>query len=337
MEELQDAIEDAQYLSAVSSVEDGPRPVLPWEIPTEEQLTAWKESVSSTKGDGPVPFQFEWVLSRSLGLFLFSAYLKEVCDDYVEINFVEEVLRWKATSGRMRADVTSTIMSKYLSHAPLPSMEEEVNASSSEKLAGGEAAETNGNASNKLGRPSKTEITEYDLAMEPITKYMPEKIQELRSHSYDASTDKSAVGLCGPVLDGIVKRVDRLRNTPGFGMVNHRESIDSLKSNESGKSSSDDSLEKKKKEENSPGRRNLSLISNTLPEDLFDEATAIVTDNIKNKHWEAFLKSEHYTKLLNFLWFQDRRVVEEDFFLMRVLGRGGFGLVTGELCSLLKA
>jgi hypothetical protein len=35
MEELQDAIEDAQYLSAVSSVEDGPRPVLPWEIPTE--------------------------------------------------------------------------------------------------------------------------------------------------------------------------------------------------------------------------------------------------------------------------------------------------------------
>lgn len=47
MEELQDAIEDAQYVSAISSVEDGPRPVLPWPDPEEEDLAAWKAKVLS--------------------------------------------------------------------------------------------------------------------------------------------------------------------------------------------------------------------------------------------------------------------------------------------------
>jgi hypothetical protein len=71
-------------------------------------------------------------------------------------------------------------------------------------------------------------------------------------------------------------------------------------------------------------------MTNTLPEDMFDEAVVIIVEIMKEKHWKGFLESEQYTKLLNFLWFRDRTVVEEDFFLMRVLGRGGFGLVTGE-------
>jgi hypothetical protein len=76
--------------------------------------------------------------------------------------------------------------------------------------------------------------------------------------------------------------------------------------------------------------RHLSLVSSTLPENLFDEAELVVADNIREKYWTGFQSSEHYAKLLNFLWFQDRTVVEEDFFVMRVLGRGGFGLVTGK-------
>ena len=35
MEELQDAIEDAQYVNAISNVDDGPRPVLPWPRPPD--------------------------------------------------------------------------------------------------------------------------------------------------------------------------------------------------------------------------------------------------------------------------------------------------------------
>lgn len=336
MEELQDAIEDAQYVSAIASAEDGPRPVLPWEIPSEEQLATWKESVLA-KGDAnsPVPFQFEWVVSRALGLFLFSAYLKEVCDDYVEINFIEEVLRWKATRGRLRADVTSIIVSKYLTHVPMPVMvEEEVNATSNGNSGEG-ASDDDAKNEAKAGtptrpeRPAKTEITETDLAMQPITRFTPERIREMRAQCYDASTDRSAVGLCGPVLDVIVNRVDHLRNMPGFGNIHHVDLADSIKS-EDGRSSveRDESKDDKK-----AGRKQLSIISNALSDDLFDEALVVIAENLKEKHWEGFQLSEQYTKLLNFLWFQDRRVVEEDFFLMRVLGRGGFGLVTGESAS----
>lgn len=74
--------------------------------------------------------------------------------------------------------------------------------------------------------------------------------------------------------------------------------------------------------------RNLSLVSNELPQDLFDEAEAVVAASVKERHWEGFRRSPYHEKLLNFRWFQDRTVVEEDFFVMRVLGRGGFGLVT---------
>jgi hypothetical protein len=31
------------------------------------------------------------------------------------------------------------------------------------------------------------------------------------------------------------------------------------------------------------------------------------------------------------MWHRDRKVADDDFFLMRVLGRGGFGLVTGKV------
>ena len=97
--------------------------------------------------------------------------------------------------------------------------------------------------------------------------------------------------------------------------------------------------DKKKKEEpliNSRSLRNLSLVSNELPEDLFDKAEAIVAENVRDKHWAGFQRSEYHAKLLNFLWFQDRKVVEEDFFVMRVLGRGGFGLVTGKCFCVLS-
>ena len=359
MEELQDAIEDAQYLSAVSSVDDGPRPVLPWEIPTEEQLTTWKSAVQSKTLTAPVPFQFEWVLARALGMFLFSSYLKEVADEYVEINFLEEVSRWKATRGRLRADITWRILMNYLSAVPLESMKEEGEGNSNasrEKAENGDKSDSNttGDGNSKKSMPKKTEITEYDLAMQPITKFTVEKIKEMRAESYDASTDKTVLGLCGPVLEDIKRQTQKLRNLPGFGSRGRlndsdRSSFDSsekkkevdifteLSQRAMGIDPEEEEREREEKERekraNEPHRRHVSLVSNSLPEDLFDEAAIIIAENIKEKHWKGFLESEQYTKLLNFLWYKDRNVVEEDFFLMRVLGRGGFGLVTGKSLS----
>lgn len=66
-----------------------------------------------------------------------------------------------------------------------------------------------------------------------------------------------------------------------------------------------------------------------IDKEMFDHAECIVIESLKRDYWEKFQASPQYERLLNFLWYQDRRVVPEDFFVMRVLGRGGFGLVNG--------
>jgi len=78
MEELQDAIEDAQYVNAIATLDDGPKPVTAWPRPSEEELDAWrkKKRVSSvTKYDmkdgssTTVPFSMEWVVQQEIGFF----------------------------------------------------------------------------------------------------------------------------------------------------------------------------------------------------------------------------------------------------------------------------
>ena len=342
MEELQDAIEDAQYVNAISSVEDGPRPVLPWEIPTEEQLTAWKQTKKKVEGS-PAPFEFEWTLSHALGFFLFSAYLKEVCHDYVLINFMEEVARWKTTRGRFRAEKTSFIASNYLLSPKKKSSSSAAAAATKEHTPSGQthatsestgegesapdtaAAATDDDDVPQFELPPKSEINEYDLCREPIS-FSAEEIKELSSQNSDPTKNCIAVG--GEVLQTILKRLDKLRNTPGFKSLPdyslHDKGVDDDEDGE------DDTVKSSEVAKLNERTRLLSLISQDLPENLFDCAEVIVAEKVREKYWEGFKGSEQYTKLLNFLWFQDKKVVEEDFFVMRVLGRGGFGLVTGK-------
>jgi hypothetical protein len=70
--------------------------------------------------------------------------------------------------------------------------------------------------------------------------------------------------------------------------------------------------------------------SQAVSASVFDDAERVVMESLRRDYWESFLESEHYRKLKNFLWYRDRPVVPGDFFVMRVLGRGGFGLVNGE-------
>jgi hypothetical protein len=346
MEELQDAIEDAQYVNAISSVEDGPRPVLPWEIPTEEQLASWKQSKMKVDAS-PAPFEFEWTLSHALGFFLFSAYVKEVCHDYVLINFMEEVARWKSTQGRFRAEKTSFIASNYLLSPKIAAKDDHtpsgVTHATSEESTTGEgesaspetaepAAATENNKVDvpKFELPPKTEISEHDLYREPVTLSAEER-KELCSQNSDPAKNCIAVG--GEVLQTILTKLDKLRNTPGYdclpryschGNSGHDDDDDDG-SDESADETSSEAVKSKNER-----TRMLSLMSNDLPQSLFDSAEVIVAENVREKYWAGFVGSEYYTKLLNFLWFKDKKVVEEDFFVMRVLGRGGFGLVTGK-------
>jgi hypothetical protein len=69
-----------------------------------------------------------------------------------------------------------------------------------------------------------------------------------------------------------------------------------------------------------------------LPTDMFDKAEYVVMESLRRQYWDGFVQSSYFTKMKHFLWYQDRKVQADDFFIMRVLGRGGFGLVTGTCC-----
>ena len=65
MEELQDAIEDAQYVNAIATQDDGPKPVLPWQKPSEEQLEMWKRKKLAKTSEA---FSMEWILNQEIGM-----------------------------------------------------------------------------------------------------------------------------------------------------------------------------------------------------------------------------------------------------------------------------
>mmetsp|Transcript_3693 Transcript_3693/g.5700 ORF Transcript_3693/g.5700 Transcript_3693/m.5700 type:complete len:753 (-) Transcript_3693:431-2689(-) len=60
---------------------------------------------------------------------------------------------------------------------------------------------------------------------------------------------------------------------------------------------------------------------------MFDKIEIFVVYQLKQRYWDLFVRSEHFKRFLNFVWFKDRKVVEDDFIPIRKLGRGGFGLV----------
>lgn len=320
MEELQDAIEDAQYVNAIATQEEGPRPVLAWEIPTEEQLSVWESQVKNARAsEEPEPFGLDWTLSSAIGLFLFSAFLKENCEDYMRINFAEEVIRWRKMRGKHRIERARKIVEVYLKEPPIDDVTEE------------------------RVFPEKTEIDEYDLIRhQPDLLGMSEsEFKKLCTLTLDDTKSKNCLGLKGPILEEVsriilsmekaIMAVTRL-STQQAGSSNSAE--ESPKESGDGKDADiDGKLMRQKEKASSMKILTQSLKTkeaSSLPDNLFDKAEAVTMESLRREHWQAFLESEQYAKMRNFLWFQDRPVVPDDFFVMRVLGRGGFGLVTGK-------
>ena len=354
MEELQDAIEDAQYVNAIATQEEGPRPVLSWEIPTEEQLTDWETKVKRKfHFDKVQPFTCDWYLSSAIGLFLFSSYLKEERDDYLRINFLEEIMRWRKLRGKHRLERAKKIAQVYL--RPLP-----VDDVTGEQV-----------------YPEKTQIDEYDLCRSDPPQ-LTEELKLISQTCWDASKIDNCLGLKGDVVEEVftsLKSIEKVmaaaatprRSSPSLkpsmdsneepkeqsssrpsttGTVASapvgRSSISSIQddamsvtsANSAPASNSSRELALKKHMEKYSSLRELtnSYRAKTdafVPNAVFDKLDALVVESLKKEYWEGFLQSEQYKRLRNFLWFQDRRVVPDDFFTMRVLGRGGFGSVIG--------
>ena len=65
MEELQDAIEDAQYLSAMH--DESPKPTIPWPKYKDEELNAF---IDRSHSDNPKSVDLEGIVSGCLGFYM---------------------------------------------------------------------------------------------------------------------------------------------------------------------------------------------------------------------------------------------------------------------------
>lgn len=72
MEELQDAIEDAQYMNAMH--DEVPRPTKAWNKVTPEELQAYIEKLKQTK---PTALELDTICEGSLGFYYFMKFVKE--------------------------------------------------------------------------------------------------------------------------------------------------------------------------------------------------------------------------------------------------------------------
>lgn len=312
MEELQDAIEDAQYVNAIATQEEGPRPVLAWEIPTEEQLASWEIKVIASKdASGPEPFGVDWCLQSAIGFFIFSSFLKEECDDYLRINFLEEVERWRKMKGKHRLERAKKIIEVYLKLLPVDEV-----------------------SGNKV-YPEKTQIDEYDLVRDPPqTSMTPDEFKTLYARSIDETKSQNCLGICGTILEDLFERIKDVEKTLLATKRSSSSELSASEVKESGEALEAPSSPKRRLKEKFDSLKQLtkSLKEGDLdiPGNLFEQVDIVVVESLRRQYWDRFQESKHFTKLKNFLWFQDRQVVPDDFFTMRVLGRGGFGSVIGK-------
>ena len=284
MEELQDAIEDAQYVNAIATQEEGPRPVLAWDKPTDEELAQWEaDTRRKASPDGPKPFSTDWSLQSAIGLFLFSAYLKEICNDFHRINFVEDVIRWKGMREKRKFEKAVEIYQSFLA-------EYKVDPQTGAKIT-----------------PLKTQIIELDLQRE-IPNIDHDDTQFLYASTVDPTYAQNCLGLKGSIIrdisETINSREDEMKTSGVPSEVNGGSSASMRLAKEKRFESLRELTQTWRQKENPDA---------CLPNTLFDKAEVVVVESLRRQHWKGFVDSEYFRKFRNFLWFQDRLVVPDDF------------------------
>lgn len=151
----------------------------------------------------------------------------------------------------------------------------------------------------------KIEIDDCNIKLN-INTSIKERIDELYQESFDETYTETHVGLKGPIVEAVRKLACR----KSFN-----------KEEEYGEGHHDNNTQNK-------SILHSSTLSVYFVDMLFDEPEAVVFESLKREYWNSFMESNEYQRALFFFWDADKKVAEEDFFSMRVLGRGGFGLVT---------
>jgi len=108
MEELQDAIEDAQYMNAMQ--DDTPKPTKEWKKVTPEERDAY---FSSTIAKKPDAFDAEAICNGPLGLYLFMKYVATNGDQNLA-DFIMELANYRILPKHCRMEKAIVIKNHFL-------------------------------------------------------------------------------------------------------------------------------------------------------------------------------------------------------------------------------
>lgn len=108
MEDLQDAIEDAQLINALN--DDTPRPTKAWDIPTVEEVEGY---VKSIRQKNPTALELEGICSNCLGFYLFGRYLKDTGNAVIG-DFIKDAAYYRVSPNVRRVELLQSIYKHYL-------------------------------------------------------------------------------------------------------------------------------------------------------------------------------------------------------------------------------
>lgn len=344
MDELHDAIQDAQYIGAVTNAHRGPSAA--FYVPSAPELAQFSERQERALGRDWL--SLENILDQPLGFY----FLRRFCDaeqhGVRKLDFLTEITKFRALAGLdQRVQKAREIWDQFCTappefgaaaNGPPTPTDGLVPASPASTVTSSPALSSqsimsptaeSGSATPVDGTPRPESFTRFALGslrglnVATITTngiiFWRKGESTLKSadvaaisalHAANAS-EASPIGVGGDV----VARIGHVlkRKTTGTKSASGSPSQSSSSSRTS----------------SSHGLVSSDAAAKSCPLSLFDELEACVLYSVEQTHLQAFRASVFHKRLLSFLYLQTKRVFEEDFTVLRVLGRGGFGMVNG--------
>lgn len=391
MDELHDAIQDAQYIGAVTNAHRGPSAA--FYTPTSAEVSQFVDRQERTLGA-------DWLaIENMLDLPLGFYFMRRFCDAEQhggkKLDFLVNLTRFRSlVAPEQRVAKALEIWDTFFSDTPsTPSASctpASGVASSSAGVATPTAADGSLPASSpsmaSLGSPAATSLSssinglslpgspETNQPVAVVNPRQPLAGSDLNAASFTANeivfwrkgessvrmsdvqsiyrasiSDMSPIGVGGDVVRRLA--IQLRRKPPAFSLMTRASTAtttamsitSSFRSSGRNQSlsvaaaeaaaSGDGNRLSASSSRNSDAKSLSSTASfselRTVPLMIFDEIEACVLCSLEQMHLKDFRASVFHRRLVSFLCLQTRRISEDDFTVLRILGRGGFGMVNG--------
>ena len=370
MDDLHDAIENARYEECISEAAERkiPSPILPWRFPDEATIQEWKDQtlakyrhadgsvllphMRSTTDDlyQPAPFTLEWVLTDSIGFFMFCTFVwdmslkqfKAIVASFDSIIEDKESATARESIRSGVSDRSSFARSSSVARFNRDAYEDGADFMNSQ-LASYEARFAQIKFMIDVVRYQRV-VRQVNSGDDAAKLVLNKKVEHLTNRYMMSKTYQGRKNLdhLGKDYDDIAKMPSMRRISLGTGENVDKEAVIGVYDEEPIYETPKNEKSTTTHARSSKTRRTCCLgiggkpLDDTIKAvkrgppfmiDMFENIEMYVIAQLKHFYWSAFTVSPAYKRLLNFLWYREKKVFEEDFIYIRKLGRGGFGLV----------